>query len=338
MQPLISVIIPVYNVAPYLRRCVDSLLAQTFRDFELILVDDGSTDGSGDICDEYAKLGIEHNNLSGKHRDPSVAIQVRVIHQPNAGVSTARNRGIEAAEGHFISFVDADDWVEPTFLQAFADEVEKHPDVDCVLQGFVDHEGQGIAWPEAFYNSAEELCSHLFELEQRQLIGYVWNKLFRLVLIQEHHLRFDVDIPIGEDGIFVMSFLNHAASLATISHVGYYYVFNGEKTYPFTAFNKRLDCYYDLLCSMKSMPSEVRNSFLLKEFRFSLYVLHVLYQEHRPTSERRSFLQKIRSRIHPCKQSPVLSQEYPYWLLAFMDIYLPHAISDYLFMHVIYRG
>lgn len=338
MQPLISVIIPVYNVAPYLRRCVDSLLVQTFRNFELILVDDGSSDGSGDICEEYSKLSVENNNLRGENRNDSVAIEVNVIHQPNAGVSTARNRGIEAAEGHFISFVDADDWVEPTFLQAFADEVEKHPNVDCVLQGFVDHEGKSITWPEAYYSTAEELCSHLFELEQQQLIGYVWNKLYRRVLIQQPHLRFDSDIPIGEDEVFVMSFLNHATSLATISQAGYYYVFNGEKTYSFIGFNKRLDRYYDQLCSMKSMSSEVRNAFLLKEFRFSLYVLHVLYKEHRSTSERLSFLQKIRSRIHPCKQSRVLSQEYPYWLLAFMAVYLPHTISDFLFMHVIYRG
>lgn len=323
--PLISVIIPVYNAAPYLRRCVDSLLSQTFHDFELILVDDGSKDGSGEMCEEYV------------NEDTEKGVRVVAIHQSNAGVSTTRNRGMEAAKGQYISFVDADDWVEPCFLQAFAEEVEKHPNVDCVVQGFYNHEGQGIAWPEAYYSTAEELCSHLFELEQRQLIGYVWNKLFRLALIQQHHLCFDANIPIGEDGIFVMSFLNHAASLATISHVGYYYVFNGEKTYPFTAFNKRLDCYYDLLCSMKSMSSEVRNSFLLKEFRFSLYVLHVLYQEHRPTSERRSFLQKIRSRISSSKQAPVLSLDYPYCLLAFMVINLPSPLSDFLFGHILYR-
>lgn len=312
---LITVIIPVFNVAQYLRRCVDSVLIQSYKDFELILVDDGSTDGSGDMCDEFAKSDS----------------RVHVIHQPNAGVSAARNRGIEAACAEYLSFVDADDWVEPTFLHAFAEEVKKHPNVDCVVQGFYNHEGQGITYPEAFYNTAEELCSHLFELEQRQLIGYVWNKLFRTALIHEHHLRFDAEIPIGEDGVFAMTVLSHATSLATTSNAAYYYVFNGKKTFSFSSFNRRLDSFYNLLCSMKSMPSEVRNAFLFKEFRFSLYVLHVLYQEHLSTAERLSFLQKIRSRVRPCKRLSILSLDSPYRWIALIVVCLPASIDDFLF-------
>ena len=98
-KPAVSVIVPVYNVAPYLRRCVDSLLCQTLRDIEIILIDDGSTDGSGQLCDEYA---------AGDAR-------IRVIHQENAGLSEARNAGIDRARADFFMFVDSDDWVEPEY-------------------------------------------------------------------------------------------------------------------------------------------------------------------------------------------------------------------------------
>lgn len=117
---LISVIIPVYNVAPYLRRCVDSLLKQTYRDFELILVDDGSTDGSSAICDDYRQAYPPSLRKEGRGD-----IIITAIHQKNAGVSAARNRGIAEARGEYISFVDADYWVEPRFLQAFFESLPR---------------------------------------------------------------------------------------------------------------------------------------------------------------------------------------------------------------------
>ena len=101
MPSLISVVVPVYNSAPYLETCLRSLLAQTWQDWEAILVDDGSTDGSARLCDTWAK------------KEP----RLRVIHQENAGVSAARNAGIAAARGDYLAFVDADDWVEPDYLQ-----------------------------------------------------------------------------------------------------------------------------------------------------------------------------------------------------------------------------
>ena len=98
-MPEISVIVPVYNVERYLTRCIDSILAQTYQNFELILVDDGSTDGSGTLCDSYMKKDS----------------RIKVIHKKNGGLSDARNSGIDAAEGEFLSFIDSDDWVRPDF-------------------------------------------------------------------------------------------------------------------------------------------------------------------------------------------------------------------------------
>ncbi len=102
MDELISVIVPVYKVEDYLSRCVDSILSQTYRNIEVILVDDGSPDKCGEICDRYAQ------------HDP----RVRVIHKENGGLSDARNAGIEIAQGQYISFIDSDDWVHPEFLES----------------------------------------------------------------------------------------------------------------------------------------------------------------------------------------------------------------------------
>ena len=100
-EPLVSVIIPVYNVSRYLPKCLDSVISQTWRNLEIIVIDDGSTDGSGSICDQYAK------------RDD----RIKVIHSPNRGLSSARNLGLDNLRGQFISFIDSDDWIEPDAVE-----------------------------------------------------------------------------------------------------------------------------------------------------------------------------------------------------------------------------
>ncbi len=114
----LSFIVPIYNVASYLRKCVDSLLAQNYDNYEIILVDDGSTDESGAICDEYA---TKHQTPNIKHH----TCPIRVIHQPNAGLSAARNSGIKTANGDYLMFVDSDDYIEPNVLAGLMDQVER---------------------------------------------------------------------------------------------------------------------------------------------------------------------------------------------------------------------
>lgn len=113
----LSIIVPVYNVAPYLRKCVDSLLAQDYSDYEIILVDDGSTDNSGAICDEYASPSFV-NSLTR-------SVVIKVIHQENGGLSAARNTGIKAANGEYICFVDSDDYWEPNVLGGLMAQIER---------------------------------------------------------------------------------------------------------------------------------------------------------------------------------------------------------------------
>lgn len=121
----LSLIVPVYNVAPYLRKCVDSLLAQDYDDYEIILVDDGSTDESSAICDEYAASSLSAAGTSPFSEADHSIITIRVIHQPNAGLSAARNAGIKCANGEYLCFVDSDDYWEPKVLGSLMAQVER---------------------------------------------------------------------------------------------------------------------------------------------------------------------------------------------------------------------
>ena len=121
----LSFIVPVYNVAPYLRKCVDSLLAQDYDDYEIILVDDGSTDESGKICDEYAASPLSAIGMPPFSEADHSTIPIRVIHQPNAGLSAARNAGIKCAEGKYLCFVDSDDYWEENVLGSLMEQVER---------------------------------------------------------------------------------------------------------------------------------------------------------------------------------------------------------------------
>ena len=116
-RPYLSVIVPVYNVEAYVERCVRSLLEQDFPDFELLLVDDGSRDRSGALCDALAEC-------DGR---------IRVFHKENGGVSFARNVGLDAARGEWVAFVDSDDWVKPGYLSALVDDARQCPDADLVF-------------------------------------------------------------------------------------------------------------------------------------------------------------------------------------------------------------
>ena len=157
---MISVIVPVYNVELYLRKCIDSILAQTYRDLEILVVDDGSTDGSGAICDEYA----------GKED------RIKVFHTKNRGLSAARNLGLDEAKGEWIGFVDSDDWIEPDMYEVLIKRAEKTGAdvVECGLfRDFPTHRKE-IERTDALIESSEA-CKALLE---HRLLDSVWNKLW----------------------------------------------------------------------------------------------------------------------------------------------------------------
>lgn len=200
----ISIVIPVYNVAPYLRECLDSVLAQTFASWEAICVDDGSTDGSGAILDEYAA------------RD----IRFHVIHQANAGVSAARNRGMDEVKGEWIAFLDADDIVRDDWLELVGTMASTHPDVDAIHFGqieFVDLEA--IDWRR----SGLSVRLHTYEGEVPEIFysGGFWGKVYSRRVLGAP--RFPLGYVRGEDRLFLAQCVERMRQVVEINQLLYGY-------------------------------------------------------------------------------------------------------------------
>ena len=207
---MVSVIVPVYNTGKYLSKCVDSLLEQTYRDFEVIIVDDGSKDESGIICDEQSARSEK----------------IRVFHKPNGGVSTARNLGIEKAKGDYIAFCDPDDWVSPDCLQVMSQK-NAEEEVDLVACGFCEFTKNGLEYNNSKASSSEKLFNReeaLFSLlKQDTFAAAVWSKLFKMEIIQANRLRFDDELLMGQDIHFCFCYIQHCRSVVYNALPMYFY-------------------------------------------------------------------------------------------------------------------
>lgn len=206
---LISIIIPVYNVEQFLRECLDSVLAQTMTDFEVLLVDDGSPDRAGEICDEYAA------------RDA----RIRVFHTPNQGVCAARNLALDHAKGKYVYFIDSDDWIHPERLrQLLAGGMSE--DGICFGAGtevFADRRVDQPT-PDLRAEGGFEACAPVIaELMRRDCFGWVWGKLFSKKIIDEHRIRFSKDQLPLDDEIFTAEYCRHISRISTDSRPYYYY-------------------------------------------------------------------------------------------------------------------
>lgn len=203
-NPKISVIVPVYNVEKYLQRCIDSILAQTFTDFEVLLIDDGSKDKSGEICDEYA--------VKDK--------RIRVFHKENGGVSSARNIGLEHCIGEYICFCDADDWVDISWLKGFT---SKFPS-DLIVQGYKCKLFKFDKWENRqLPNICLPVNSALKCLFEHENMGYLWCRCFRAALIKTYNVRFNEFFILGEDYDFILSFCVHVKEIVLSEVYAYNY-------------------------------------------------------------------------------------------------------------------
>lgn len=211
MRPMVSIIVPIYNAEQYLRRCVDSILNQEYTDYELLLVNDGSTDASGDICEEYGD------------RDPRVI----VIQKENTGVSDSRNRALERARGKYLQFLDSDDWITPDATRLFVRAAEEYG-CDMVISDFYrvvggrlspkgDIEEEGVL-------TREEFAAHMMENPADFYYGVLWNKLYRRDIVEEHKLRMDTDISWCEDFMFNLEYIRYAKVFYALHAPIYYYV------------------------------------------------------------------------------------------------------------------
>ena len=208
---LASIIMPVYNAQHTLCRAVESVISQTFRDWELLLVDDGSNDDSGRICDEYAQKEA----------------RIRVIHQKNQGVSAARQTGIEAAQGEYVIHADADDWVEPTMLEALYRQA-KEDDADVVICDFYSNNGAKQTYCKQQPSSLVPI-EILREMLQGRMFGALWHKLIRHSLYKKYDARFFRGINYCEDVLIWAQMLQHnELKIAYLSKAYYHYVMNPD--------------------------------------------------------------------------------------------------------------
>jgi glycosyltransferase involved in cell wall biosynthesis len=222
LSELISIIIPVYNAQNYIRRCLDSVLNQTYRNIEIILVNDGSNDNSGNICNEYLAKDC----------------RIRVIHKNNGGVAAARNSGLKIAKGEYIGFIDNDDYIEPTMYATLEKVLAEHEDalIAQILIDNVNEDGHNIR-PIQYQNEyikKIDAVSYRIDLLLQRANMTCWSKLFRKQVFQKHEF---LDGRWNEDFLLLYKVMLDVPYILSINEVGYHYVYR-KGSYSNAGFNQ----------------------------------------------------------------------------------------------------
>lgn len=259
MNPLVSIIVPVYNTKEYLKDCIDSILNQTEKKIEVLLVDDGSTDGSADICDEYAELDF----------------RVKVFHQENSGVSSARNKGLREAKGEWIMFADSDDWLEKNAIRTLLENSESGAEllVGSVYEDYHEDFSDGNS---ALFLLSENrdfllgaclidysyisLCDNVDIQKLNRVVRGPWGKLYKRNALGS--LQFDESVSIKEDMLFVYQFCKGINSICFINKTIYHYR-HREQSAVRSAFG-RDEAHKAFIASVNKLIDEKDTEFLQK--------------------------------------------------------------------------
>jgi glycosyltransferase involved in cell wall biosynthesis len=279
-MPKISVIIPVYNVEKYLERCIDSVLSQTFTDFECILIDDGSLDNSGKICDEYAKKDV----------------RIKVIHQENGGVSCARNAGLDIAQGEWITFIDSDDWVDENYLELmYNNAVNNNCELSICGWRSIDENGKLMAkskqFPVIFFDKVSA---------KKTLLGFkyfttsTWCKLVYRQYIYENNIRFDMEVTVCEDGLFWFEVIDKIDRVLYDSTPCYNYMRNANSTLNSTT---AIDSYMTNYIATRKMTQIEKNKSVLRKIRsyealVASHLCGIVLQQNKIGEEKYAFYKK----------------------------------------------
>ncbi len=203
MVPKVSIIVPVYRCEPYISRCIESILSQTFTDFQLILVNDGSPDKSGEICDKYA----EKDN------------RIKVIHQENQGASAARNRGIKEANGEYLMFCDSDDMVSPTWAERLLELADK----DTLVMGAYCNNIQALGTEKKLAAEAEKIyaVSDYKFFNNCGIAGFLWNAVYRRDIVTENKISLREKSSEGDYNEDLIFALQYVSKIKNIIYTGY---------------------------------------------------------------------------------------------------------------------
>lgn len=292
-QPLVSIIVPVFNAAPHLEQCVESILMQTYPHLELLLIDDGSTDGSSNLCDQLAT------------RDA----RIQVLHGANKGQTYARTAGLKLSKGAYVHFVDADDWLSPNMTKIMVGYAEKHQ-ADIVTCGAAFHYAKhhvpvGQRVPLGVYNKArlkKELYPKMLYSGQFFYFGIyaaMWNKLFRREIIEPNILAVDETIKIGEDGVATYGAFLDAKKVVVIEDHLYQYRDNNDSITR-TYCKEQFDNAILLISALRSLSAR-KGIYDLNpqiDYYFMYNVRSILleefyYRHRKPPGRRLQYLRKI---------------------------------------------
>lgn len=210
-MPLVSMIVPVYNAEKTIDRCVSSILNQTYKDFELILLDDGSTDTSGAVCDACAEKDA----------------RIRVVHKENSGVSDTRNQGIAMAEGEYLQFLDSDDWITPEATSLFVRAATEYQ-CDMVIADFYRVIGERVSQKgdieEEGMMDRADYAVNMMQKPADFYYGVLWNKFYKRSIIERYQLKMDSAVSWCEDFMFNLEYVRHVNSIYALKVPVYYYV------------------------------------------------------------------------------------------------------------------
>lgn len=210
LQPLVSIIIPMYNLADYLPKCLDSVYGQSYENIQVLLVNDGSTDASLAVCQEYVRLDS----------------RFQLIDKPNSGVSDSRNQALDRAEGKYIQFLDGDDWLAPDATETLVHTAES-TGADLVLAHFYRVADERMA-PRGHIKkeqvfTRQEFAEEMMKAPANYYYGVLWNKLYRRSIIEANRLRFDSQVNWCEDFLFNLEYIERVRLVAAVPRPIYYY-------------------------------------------------------------------------------------------------------------------
>lgn len=305
-RPFISVVMPVYNVEKHLKKAVDSVLKQTYTDFEIILVDDCSPDGCPQLCEELAAS------------DERI---MTVHHNENKGLSMARNTGMTYASGKYIWFMDSDDFVEDSLFAMVFDSVKENP-AELILFGLTEdyydekdrlHHSEVICPKREIYENKEELRRKVIELEKQTLYGYAWNKMYDLDYLNKIGLQFE-KITLIEDILFNVNFCMHIRKMNVLPFCGYHYNkrMDNSLTSKFVSdyyklHRKRIDLIYKQYQKWGMCESSV------KSVLGALYVRYIFSAIQRNCDKRAEMSHKGRRKwVRTLLKEPLLKELLPY--------------------------